>query len=692
MVINVTCTFFVNVHNTYMFSFLLLGPVTAQDESTTSEQMSTAIPTNNSTTSSDDSGGSTSIGLPIALIFSFALIGALFLVMLILVGITIICCVARKRTSSRNRQDIVRRSYDRQNSQVLVGNAEQKPANSEQKPANSEKRPANSEHRPSQETKSPSHDRSHTYSQVNKLKKKRSEDGSSPPPPLPPPLVFTPSPQPSMKPQEIVSYNTDIPKTFIPYAPPPPVSGLASSEKIHKVNMDNNPYNIPMDSLADYDEVDSFDGSAININVNVTRKTSRAFSLQSYPGHGRSTPSDDDSYYDTVESIHESPALVSSLQLSPYRGGNESHYQSPRRRPGRYSEGNNPPYNVEPMYIEALEPSMMHSSSSMSNETPLPYAPIYDCPKYLKKTDQPLEVAYHNIMEIRNLGNCRFGHVVLAATVNLSLKDLHLGSNTEKNRSFLVAAKKLKPDADEGLVRSFHEEVRFLSRLKHANVVRLLGVCSTPHSSFYIVEYMENGDLHEFLRKQKLVSDSTTHLQEGEATPLILLYMAVQIASGMRYLASRRFVHRDLATRNCLVGKEFVIKISDFGMSQVLYESFYYRVQGQLILPIRWMPYESFYGKFSIKSDVWAFGVTIWEIYNMAEQEPYSEMDNAEVINDATKGRKRKLLKRPEICPQEVYDVMMRCWVHEPSVRADFEEIYSRLFLAYMTKSQEARC
>lgn len=539
----------------------------------------------------------------------------------------------------------------------------------------------------SEKKSKPLQERPHTYSKVNKLKKK-SREGSSSPPPLPPPLALSPSPQPSVKPQEIVSYNMDIPKTFIPYAPPPPVSGLSkSTENIHKLNATNNPYKIPMDSLADYDEVDSFDGSAININVNVSRKTSRAYSLQSYSGQFQNAPSDDESYYDTVESIHGSPALGSSLRLNSSHDP-ECHYQSPRRRAGRYSQGN---ALLEPTYIEALEPSMMHSSSSMSSETALPYGPIYDFPKHLKKLEQPLELSYHNIMEIRDLGNCRFGRVVLAATVDLSLKDLNLGNNTDKNRSFLVAAKKLKEDADEGLMRSFHDEIRFLARLKHANVVRLLGVCTTnPHSSFMMVEYMENGDLHQFLRKQKLVSDKTTNLQEGEATPLILLYMSVQIASGMRYLASRKFVHRDLATRNCLVGKEFVVKISDFGMSQNLYESYYYRVQGQLILPIRWMPYESFYGKFSIKSDVWAFGVTIWEIYNMAEQEPYSEMDNAEVINDATKGRKRTLLKRPEICPQQVYDVMMRCWVHEPSVRADFEEIYSRLFLAYMTKSHEA--
>lgn len=580
--------------------------------------------------------------------------------MLILMGVTIGCCVLKKKWI--DEQDMA----EAQSGQVLEN------ANVEQSTELSVEQP-----------------RTPYYSQVVKVpteKKNGREREPSPPPPLPPPPVFTtPSPQPSVaKPQEIVSYNLDIPKTFIPYAPPPPISGLASTDKLHKISADESPYNIPVDSLADYDEVDSFDESLI-------RKRPRAMSLQYYPSisHQTSTPSDDDSYYDTVEAIQEegSPSFASSLQLNHSKG----HYQSPRRRPGRYSHGNNPGYTFEPTFIEALEPSMLHSSlSSIGSETPLPYGPIYDCPKQLKKDDQPLEISCHNIMEIEDLGNGRFGQVVLAATVNLTLKDLKLGDNTEKNRSFLVAVKKQKKDADASTKTAFQDEIRFLSKLKHANVVRLLGICSKGNTPFILVEYMENGDLNQFLRKQKLVSDNTQHLQDGEATPLILLYMAVQISSGMRYLGSRKFIHRDLATRNCLVGREFVVKISDFGMSQNLYESYYFRVQGQLILPIRWMAYESFYGKFSVKSDVWSFGVTLWEIYHMAGCEPYGNFSDEELINDATRGKKRTLLEQPEICPQAVYDVMMRCWVHEPSMRADFEEIYSRLFLAYMTRSQEA--
>lgn len=582
--------------------------------------------------------------------------------MLILMGVTIACCMAKKRWVEEQDVSSAAEDGEVQTGQVLVNvNVEQ-----------------------SMEQSVRSNPVTPHYSQVVKVSNERKgREESSSPPPLPPHPVFeTPSPQPmTFKPQEIVSCNMGITKTLIPYAPPPPISGLASTDNLHKLCTEDNPYNMPVDSLADYDEVDSFDESSL-------KKRPRAMSLQYYSS-SQQTPSDDESYYDTVESIQEegSPSLTSSLQLNHSQG----HYQSPRRRPGRHSHGNNAGYSFEPTFIEALEPSMLHSSvSSLCSETPLPYAPIYDSPKLLKVSDQPLEISTHNIMEIEDLGTGRFGQVMLAATVNLALKDLNLGDNTDKNRSFLVAVKKQKKDADSSTKSAFQDEIRFLSKLKHANVIRLLGICSKSNSPIMVVEYMENGDLNQFLRKQKLVADNTQHLQDGEATPLILLYMAVQISSGMRYLSSRKFIHRDLATRNCLVGREFVVKISDFGMSQNLYESYYYRVQGQLILPIRWMAYESFYGKFSIKSDTWSFGVTLWEIYHMAGCEPYSEMTDEELINDATKGKKRTLLEQPEICPREVYDVMLRCWVHEPSMRADFEEIYSRLFLAYMTRSQEA--
>lgn len=514
-----------------------------------------------------------------------------------------------------------------------------------------------------------------------------SSDSDSVPPPLPPlPKRFNSLRR--TKPHEIVAYDCEISKNFLPYAPPPPVHGLASTEN-HKLTSSHDPYNIQVESLADYDEVDSIEDSTSAFS------SWRSASMKDNPTQSYCnllSPNYTDSYYDTVESIQEGAMEVTcSQQLSAIDTSfsviHDGHYQSPRRNPlqHRISDA------INNTYTEHLEPSMLFRPSISSDESEaLPYGPIYASPKTLKRAEKPLEISYHNVSDIQTLGVSRFGDVVLAATVNLSLKDLKLGDSTDESRSFLVAIKKLKLNADWELKNAFFKEIKCMMRMKHANVVRLLGVCSQESPPFSMVEYMENGDLQEFLLKQKLVPDNTMNLQEGEATPLILLYMAVQVASGMRFLASRKFIHRDLAARNCLVGREFVVKIAEFGMSRSLYDAYYFRIQGQLILPIRWMAYESFYGKFSTKSDVWAFGVTLWEIYCMAECKPYSDMSNEEVISNATKGPNRSLLEKPSICPDEVFDVMKRCWVHEPSMRADFEEIYSRLFLAYISKSQKA--
>ena len=344
--------------------------------------------------------------------------------------------------------------------------------------------------------------------------------------------------------------------------------------------------------------------------------------------------------------------------------------------------------DYDQIYSEPLDPTMLRSNTleGMIPEEAVPYSAIYDDPSNPfsdSEVPAPFNVTKSNIIEIRKLGTGQFGQVILAKTKGVSLCDMSLSeTDTDTSKSLLVAIKKLKPDAESGLMKAFEKEVKFMSRLKHDNVVRLLAVC-TGGESFIMMEYMENGDLNQFLQKQALMSDSISGLQENQITPIILLYIGVQIASGMHYLASRRFVHRDLATRNCLVGKDFIVKISDFGMSRSLYESAYYRVQGTLVLPIRWMACETFYGKFSVKSDSWAFGVTIWEIYTLGKVDPYEDLTDEEVIADAIRGPDRRILPRPSTFPQEVYEIIQRCWVNEPSMRADFGEIYSRLFMIY---------
>ena len=331
-----------------------------------------------------------------------------------------------------------------------------------------------------------------------------------------------------------------------------------------------------------------------------------------------------------------------------------------------------------------IEQSVFHYERTFSlsaDELLQSYASARDeCIPVISVEETPIDnlVTAENFRDIRELGVGQFGQVILAETVGLSRKDLNLTScNVDTSLPILVAIKKLKPDADREVQEAFEKETRIMSHLNHENIVRLLGVCSVG-DAFIVMEYMENGDLNQYLRKHRLVPPHSS-VKMNQITVPTLLYMAVQIAKGMKYLASLRFIHRDLATRNCLVGPRNTVKIADFGMSRNLYSSYYYKIKGRAVLPVRWMATECFYGKFSEKSDVWAFGVTMWEIFVLAKRQPYDTMSNQAVIDDALTGLKRELLAKPKHCPPQVHKVMQRCWVHRPEERANFNEVYTSL-------------
>ena len=335
------------------------------------------------------------------------------------------------------------------------------------------------------------------------------------------------------------------------------------------------------------------------------------------------------------------------------------------------------------IYSEAIDPSMFNKRISQYNaeEDLHPYGPIYAQPsRLIKKAPQPLEVNNDNIQELRRLGIGQFGAVILAELVGLSSRDLRLIPKEINSQSPLqVAVKRLKPDVSEEVRENFDKEIKFMSQLNHENIVQLLAVCTHTANPFIVMEYMENGDLSQFLQKYQLLEDEDMAVYSNQLPPSILVYMAIQIASGMCYLASLNYVHRDLATRNCLVGSHFLIKISDFGMSRNLYERAYYRVRGRAMLPIRWMATESFYGRFSEKSDVWAYGVAVWEIFTLGKKQPYGELDDQAMIQDAIRGMGRRIMNKPPGCPQAVYEVLLRCWEYAPEDRAMFKEIHSRL-------------
>ena len=335
----------------------------------------------------------------------------------------------------------------------------------------------------------------------------------------------------------------------------------------------------------------------------------------------------------------------------------------------------------ETVYSEPIQPSLFTDAVETPSdcEDLHPYAPIYTVPLNLPVSKEVLlNVFGSNIREIHELGTGLYGKVILAKTVGLSAKDLRLSeSDDDKSKSTLVAVKKLKSDAPSTTKEEFEKEVNFMSRLTDRNVIRILGVCyeDTP---FIMMEYMEKGDLNQYLQKFKTLSTTDSEPQ-GQITTSTLVHISTQIASAMKYLASHNFVHRDLATRNCLVGPNYLVKISDFGMSRSLYDSHYYHIHGRFALPVRWMSFECFYGKFSQKSDVWAFGVTMWEIFALAKEQPYNDMSDKQIIEDALRRKNRTTLAKPDMCPLEVYKIMLECWAHNSEQRATFEQLFQLL-------------
>ena len=403
--------------------------------------------------------------------------------------------------------------------------------------------------------------------------------------------------------------------------------------------------------------------------------------IYSNPDHNRGT-SPPRVYADINNPTKAQSASAVGMQDNPLYASADMDGQPTEHGAAAVNKQSNPSSNIyETIYDEArLKPALFIKESNIeevqSSDDLCPYSSIYTVP--VVSTDEKLlEVTEQNIQETKVLGSGNFGKVILAKTVGLSCHDLSMSTSTDTNIMIQVAVKMLKSNANASTKSQFEKEYRFMSRLDHPNIVRLLGICVTD-MPFIMMEYMENGDLNQFLQDYSAIvgGDSPKY---GEITKATLIHISTQIADAMRYLASKNFVHRDLATRNCLVGEKFHVKSSDFGMSRSLYESHYYIIQGHAILPIRWMATECFYGKFSAKTDVWAFGATMWEIFNLAKYEPYYEMGDQELVQDACKGYTRKLLIRPKDCPPEVYDIMIICWAHEPADRATFEQLYQGL-------------
>ncbi|MBN3299470.1 EPHA3 protein, partial [Amia calva] len=233
-------------------------------------------------------------------------------------------------------------------------------------------------------------------------------------------------------------------------------------------------------------------------------------------------------------------------------------------------------------------------------------------------------------------------------------------------KEICVAIKTLKAGYTEKQRRDFLSEASIMGQFDHPNIIRLEGVVTRSKPVMIVTEYMENGSLDSFLRRN-----------DAQFTVIQLVGMLRGIASGMKYLSDMGYVHRDLAARNILVNSNLVCKVSDFGLSRVLEDDpeAAYTTRGGKI-PIRWTAPEAIaYRKFTSASDVWSYGIVLWEVMSYGER-PYWEMSNQDVIKAVDEGYR---LPPPMDCPAALYQLMLDCWQKDRNNRPKFEQIVSIL-------------
>ncbi|NXI56507.1 MERTK kinase, partial [Chloroceryle aenea] len=235
-----------------------------------------------------------------------------------------------------------------------------------------------------------------------------------------------------------------------------------------------------------------------------------------------------------------------------------------------------------------------------------------------------------------------------------------------------VAVKTMKLDNfSQREIEEFLSEAACMKDFDHPNVIKLLGVCIELSSQqvpkpMVILPFMKYGDLHSFLLRSRLE-------MALQFVPLqTLVKFMVDIALGMEYLSNRNFLHRDLAARNCMLRDDMTVCVADFGLSKKIYSGDYYR-QGRIVkMPVKWIAIESLADRiYTTKSDVWAFGVTMWEIATRG-MTPYPGVQNHEIYEYLFHGQR---LKKPEDCLDELYEIMSACWRTDPAARPTFSQL-----------------
>ncbi|XP_026570649.1 fibroblast growth factor receptor 1-like isoform X3 [Pseudonaja textilis] len=282
------------------------------------------------------------------------------------------------------------------------------------------------------------------------------------------------------------------------------------------------------------------------------------------------------------------------------------------------------------------------------------------------------------------LGEGCFGQVVLAEAIGLD-KD-------KPNRVTKVAVKMLKSDATEKDLSDLISEMEMMKMIgKHKNIINLLGACTQDGPLYVIVEYASKGNLREYLQARRPPGMeycyNPTHVPEEQLSFKDLVSCAYQVARGMEYLASKKCIHRDLAARNVLVTEDIVMKIADFGLARDIHHIDYYKKTTNGRLPVKWMAPEALFDRiYTHQSDVWSFGVLLWEIFTLGGS-PYPGVPVEELFKLLKEGHR---MDKPSNCTNELYMMMRDCWHAVPSQRPTFKQLVEDLDrIVAMTSNQE---
>uniref|UniRef100_A0A8C6W0B6 Fibroblast growth factor receptor n=1 Tax=Nothobranchius furzeri TaxID=105023 RepID=A0A8C6W0B6_NOTFU len=320
------------------------------------------------------------------------------------------------------------------------------------------------------------------------------------------------------------------------------------------------------------------------------------------------------------------------------------------------------------------------SSSSMNSSTPLvrittrrSSAHDEPIPEYDLPEDPRWEFPRDRLTLGKPLGEGCFGQVVMAEALGID-KD-------KPKEAVTVAVKMLKDDATEKDLSDLVSEMEMMKMIgKHKNIINLLGACTQDGPLYVIVEYASKGNLREYLRARRPpgmeYSYDIARVSDEQLTFKDLVSCTYQVARGMEYLASQKCIHRDLAARNVLVTESNVMKIADFGLARDVHNIDYYKKTTNGRLPVKWMAPEALFDRvYTHQSDVWSFGVLMWEIFTLGGS-PYPGIPVEELFKLLKEGHR---MDKPGNCTNELYMMMKDCWHAISSQRPTFKQLVEDL-------------